>query len=217
MSSGAIAAGVGRLRLKERPSNLHMKQAVAAVGQLALMKAYEEAFSLDFITPAQILLTRDDLMNGDRYLNVRHTLLRLLALKTIPIINENDSVSTEEIQVGDNDTLSALVAVKIEADKLILLSDVPGYFKLDSKGRLTKEILTEVEHITPQMEKKASHTSGTQLSVGGIATKLRAAKMATSAGIETWIASGFEPDILKRIMRKAPGAGTCFLPKRRRR
>lgn len=213
VSSGAIAAGSGRLGWRERPAELRRKQAAAAVGQLALMEAYENAFSRDNIIPAQVLLTRDDLMNRQRYLNIRTTLLELLALNTVPIINENDCVSTEEIQFGDNDTLAAAVATKVQADKLVLLSDVPGLYVAGDDGKLTKEIVPVVEHVTEEMEKKASRVTGSAMSAGGMSAKLRAARMATAAGIEVWIASGHADDILEKVLRGEPGAGTRFLPR----
>lgn len=214
VTSGAIAAGVGRLSLTERPADLRVKQAAAAIGQLSLMRAYEKAFAQAGLIPAQILLTREDLANRQRYLNIRNTFLHLLALKAIPIVNENDTVSTDEIQFGDNDTLSAIVATKVEADKLILLSDVPGFYRSDDGGQLTQEIIPEIEKITPEMEKLASKASGSKLSVGGISTKLAAARMATAAGIETWIGSGYDSDVLEKIMTGAPNAGTRFVAKK---
>jgi glutamate 5-kinase len=217
VSSGAIAAGIGRLRLRERPRDLQLKQATAAVGQVALMKAYDQTLGRFGIVPAQLLLTRDDLMNRERTLNVRHTLLQLLAYKIIPIINENDSVSTEEIKFGDNDALSALVATKVGADKLILLSDVPGLYEQDENGRLTNRVIATVERVTTSMEKKASAHKGSHLSVGGIVTKLLAAKRATQAGIETWIGSGTAADTVSRILRNEPHAGTRFLARPPRR
>ena len=213
VTSGAIAAGTARLGWSERPSDLRLKQAAAAVGQLALMRAYEEAFSKDGITPAQMLLTRDDLRHRERYLNVRNTLLHLLTLRTLPIINENDCVSTEEIQFGDNDTLAAAVATKIEAQKLILLSDVPGLFEQDENGALTTRVIDVVERVTPEMERRALRGTGSKMSVGGIVTKLSAARMATAAGVETWLASGYQPDTLQRVLEGAAGAGTRFLPR----
>ncbi len=211
VSSGAVAGGVARLGLKERPTDLAMKQAAAAIGQVSLMEAYERAFSADRILPAQVLLTRDDLVKHERYLNARNTLLKLLSLKAIPIINENDTVSTDEIQFGDNDTLSAAVAIKAEADRLILLSDVPGLYRQADDGKLTDDIIRVVERVTPDMEKKALTTRGSRMSVGGISTKLTAAKMATSAGIETWLASGYEPDAVLRILDGDANAGTRFV------
>jgi glutamate 5-kinase len=189
VSSGAIAAGVGRLHLSGKPKDLGLKQAAAAVGQLALMEAYESAFKRFRITPAQVLLTRDDLTHRERYQNARKTLNVLLNLRTVPIINENDTVATEEIKFGDNDSLSAFVAVTLKAHKLILLSDVPGVFEQDTHGHLTKKIIPVVRHISPAMVRRASRASGSKMSVGGIVTKFLAAKAATAAGIETWIAS----------------------------
>lgn len=216
VSSGAIAAGAGRFGWKERPTDLALKQAAAAVGQLALMEAYEGAFKKDGLIPAQILLTRDDLTHRQRYLNIRTTLLELLSLKTIPIINENDSVSTEEIQFGDNDTLSAVVATKVEADKLILLSDVKGLFEQDSDGRLSDRLISEVDRVTPELERRLSKHQGSKMSVGGMAAKVMAAKMATAAGIETWIASGREDSVIQQILSGAPQCGTRFLAKAKR-
>lgn len=212
VSSGAIAAGVGRLKLKERPRVLQEKQATAAVGQVALMHEYEKALSRFGIVPAQLLLTREDLMDRKRYQNVRQTLFHLLSHKTIPIINENDSVSTDEIQFGDNDALSSIVAVKVNADKLILLSDVPGLYEQDKNGRLTTRVIPVVKRVTAAMGRKAKSGPGSKLSVGGIVTKLAAAKRATSAGIETWIASGTANDSIEKILKKKPGAGTRFIP-----
>lgn len=209
VTSGAIAAGVARLGWAERPTDLRLKQAAASVGQLALMEAYEAALSKDRIIPAQILLTREDLVNAHRRLNVRNTLLHLLSIRAIPIVNENDTVSTEEIQIGDNDTLSAAVATKIEADKLILLSDVSGVYELDGKGRLTDRVLPVIKKVTPEMERKAPRIKGSTMSVGGIVTKFAAARIATAAGIETWIASGYDPDAVDKII-SGRGAGTRF-------
>ena len=215
VSSGAVAGGVARLGWTERPTELAMKQAAASIGQVALMEAYERSFSADGILPAQILLTRDDLLKRERYLNIRTTLLQLLSLRAIPVINENDSVSTEEIQFGDNDTLSATVAIKVEADKLILLSDVPGLYEQDADGKLTSTVIRTVEKVTPAMEKAATKAKGTKMSVGGIITKLSAAKMATGAGVETWLASGYETDSVLRIIDGDAGAGTRFTTKAR--
>ena len=210
VSSGAISAGVGRLKWTDKPTDLRLKQSAAAVGQLALMEAYEEVFSKSGIVPAQILLTREDLLHRQRYLNIRNTLMTLLELKTIPIINENDSVSTDEIQFGDNDALSAIVATKVGADRLVLLSNVDGlYTSIESKT-----IIHVVDRVTPELEKSVSRTTGSKLSVGGMAAKINAVKMATSAGIETWIASGLEPHILDQIAEADTAAGTKFLPRK---
>lgn len=213
VSSGAVAGGVARLGLTERPTDLAMKQATAAIGQVALMEAYERALSADGILPAQVLLTRDDLVKRERYLNARNTLLQLLALRTIPVINENDTVSTDEMQFGDNDTLSAAVAIKVEADRLILLSDVPGLYRQDGDGALTSDVIRVVEKVTPEMEKRALASKGSRLSVGGIVTKLAAARVATAAGIETWLASGYEKDSISRVLAGDAAAGTRFVAK----
>lgn len=214
VSSGAIAAGIGRLGWKERPKDLRLKQTAAAVGQLALLEAYEEVFSKEGVTPAQILLTREDLLHRERYLNIRNTLMNLLSFRTIPIINENDSVSTDEIQFGDNDNLSAVVATKVEADRLILLSNVPGLYEKGFEKTDNKVIVPVVTNITSDMEQAASKVSGSKHSVGGMAAKLQAAKMATAAGIETWIASGAAPNIVERIQNGDSSAGTKFIPRK---
>jgi glutamate 5-kinase len=216
VSSGAIAAGVGRLGLKERPRDLQLKQATAAVGQVALMKAYDQTLGRFGIVPAQLLLTREDLMNRERTTNVRHTIMQLLSYRIIPVINENDSVSTEEIKFGDNDALSAMVATKVGADKLILLSDVPGLYEQDENGRLTDRVISTVKRVTPAMRKKANVHKGSHLSVGGIVSKLLAAQRATVAGIETWIGSGTSNDTIARILEGKPDAGTRFLARRPR-
>lgn len=210
VSSGAIAAGVGRLSLGDKPKELALKQAAAAVGQLALMEAYEKAFSRFGIIPAQLLLTRDDLTHRAQWLNVRHTLLELLKLRVIPIINENDSVATEEIRFGDNDLLSAILATKVEADRLILLSDVDGLFQLDKNGRLSDTLITTVPKVTAKFEKQASIQRGSKLSSGGMIAKITAAKLATSKGIETWIGSGRKPDVVTRILTGQTGFATRF-------
>jgi glutamate 5-kinase len=214
VSSGAIAAGVGRLRLSGKPKDLGLKQATAAVGQLTLMEAYESAFKKYRITPAQILLTRDDLTHKERTQNARKTLDVLLKLKTIPIINENDTVATEEIKFGDNDSLSAFVADTVKADKLILLSDVDGLFELDKKGNVTKKQIYKVSNVAA-VEKQVSKVNGSKLSTGGMAAKLMAAKRATAAGIETWIASGRKPNILSKILSGVPNVATRFLARGR--
>ncbi len=216
VSSGAIAAGVGRLKLSEKPQELRLKQAAAAIGQSTLMEAYEKGFSSFGIIPSQILLTREDFSDRERYLNIRNTLLTLLSLKSIPVINENDTVSTEEIQFGDNDTLSAIVAVKVKADKLIIFSDVKGLFEIDSGGHLTDKLIEEVDSISKEWSEKALEKKGSKLSVGGMATKLKAAKMATASGIETWIGFGRSPEIIHQILNGEKGVATRFKPKEKR-
>jgi glutamate 5-kinase len=212
VSSGAIAAGIGRLGLTERPKDLKHKQAAAAVGQLALMEAYESSFSKFGIVPAQLLLTRDDLTHKERTENARNTLSVLLQMKTVPIINENDSVATEEIQFGDNDSLSAHVAITIKADKLVLLSDVDGFHEMDGQGKLSAKLIYEIPKITAELEKQVAQENHSKLSAGGMAAKLTAAKKATAAGIETWIASGRNPEILLKILAGEQKVATRFLP-----
>lgn len=213
VSSGAVAAGLGRLGIKDRPTDLRLKQSAAAVGQLSLMEAYEEAFSKAGVIPAQILLTREDLLHRERYLNIRTTLMTLLSLGTLPILNENDSVSTDEIQFGDNDTLAAIVAAKVGADRLVLLSDVDGFYEAGTERSSTPTVIPVIERITDQMERAASKTVGSAVSTGGIAAKVKAARTATSAGVETWIASGRRADTLAAIDQNRAGAGTRFAPR----
>jgi len=210
VSSGAIGAGMGKLGVTKRPSSLREKQALAAIGQPLLMDAYQENFERLGITIAQVLLTRQDFDDRKRYLNARSTLLTLLDLGVVPIINENDTVAVDEINFGDNDTLAALVAGKVAADLLILLTDVDGlYSGVPGKSPL----IPVVAKVTAEIEACASCVSGSGKGTGGMKTKLNAARMAASAGVKMVIANGSTPGIVTRIMG-GEAVGTAFLPQR---
>jgi glutamate 5-kinase len=207
VSSGAIALGANLMELKTRPKELSVLQAVAAIGQNALMDNYSRTFKKFKITSAQVLLTWDDFDNRQRYLNAKNTLLKLLELGTVPIINENDTVSTEEIKFGDNDRLSALVANLISADLLIILSDVDGL--LDKNKKLIKV----VDEITPSL-KALAHPTDKKTCVGGMITKIEAAKIAVDSGIPCVIANGRQKEIILTALKNPSAAGTLFIPKK---
>ena len=198
VSSGAIAEGVKRLGWTARPRAIHELQAATAVGQMGLIQAYEAAFATFGLHTAQILLTHDDLADRRRYLNARSTLRTLLALRVIPIINENDTVTTDEIRVGDNDTLGALVTNLIEADLLVLLTDQQGLFTADPRGRTDATLVTRANAGDPALEAMAGGV-GSAIGRGGMLTKVLAAKRAARSGASTVIASGREPDVLTRL------------------
>jgi glutamate 5-kinase len=208
VSSGAIAAGMARLGLLEKPKTMPQKQASAAIGQSALMWNYERAFSFFGEKVAQVLLTRDDLSNRNRYLNARNTLLTLLSFGVIPIVNENDTVVVEEIKVGDNDNLSALVTNLVNADLLIILSDIDGLYDRDPRIHKSAKLIPFVPQVTAELEKKASETLS-PISIGGMVTKLQAARKAAFFGVPTVLANGLEGGILERILR-AEAVGTFF-------
>ena len=198
VSSGAIAEGVKRLGWTARPSAVHELQAAAAVGQMGLVQAYETAFAKFGLRTAQILLTHDDLADRRRYLNARSTLRTLLALAVIPIINENDTVTTDEIRFGDNDTLGALVANLIEADVLVLLTDQSGLYTADPRKDPAATLVRTARAGDPQLEAMAGG-AGTAHGSGGMLSKVLAAKRAARSGASTVIASGREPDVLTRL------------------
>lgn len=208
VSSGAIAAGMGRLGLMEKPKTMPQKQASAAIGQSALMWNYERAFSFYGERVAQILLTRDDLSNRNRYLNARNTLLTLLGFGVIPIINENDTVVVEEIKFGDNDNLSALVTNLANADLLVILSDIDGLYDRDPRLHKSARLIPLVSQVTPELERKASGTIS-PISIGGMVTKLQAARKASLFGVSTVLANGMVEGILGRVLR-AEEVGTLF-------
>lgn len=199
VSSGAIGMGVGKLSLKEKPQDMPTKQAAAAVGQCELMYTYDKLFSEYNHTVAQILLTGLDLEDNERYHNIQNTMNRLLELNVLPIINENDTVSTQEIAVGDNDTLGAIVAVSMKADMLILLSDIDGLYTSDPHKDETAELISLVTEITPEIEALGGG-KGSSLGTGGMATKLNAAKLCLSKGTEMVIANGANPSVLYDIV-----------------
>ncbi len=206
VTSGAIGAGMDVFGWDKRPTALRDKQAAAAVGQVALMEAYKRAFAAEGVTVGQVLLSRADLEDRERYINARNTLDALLSRRVLPILNENDTVATEEIQFGDNDTLSALIAAKTSADKLFLLTDVEGL--LTSPGADGK-LLPEVFQITPDVEALVQAGTGSKKSVGGMATKVSAARLAMASGVEVWIASGKRAGVVTEIL-EGRGVGTRF-------
>ncbi len=198
VSSGAIACGMQRLGWQKRPKAVHELQAAAAVGQMGLAQVYESAFSAHGLHTAQILLTHDDLADRKRYLNARATLTTLLELGVVPIINENDTVVTDEIKFGDNDTLGALVANLVEADCLIILTDQPGLFTADPRKDPSATLITSARAGDPSLEAMAGG-AGTQIGTGGMITKVLAAKRAARSGADTVIASGREKSPLTRL------------------
>ncbi|MEO8133446.1 MAG: glutamate 5-kinase [Betaproteobacteria bacterium] len=198
VSSGAIAEGMQRLGWTKRPSALHEQQAAAAIGQMGLAQVYESSFAQYGLRTAQILLTHDDMADRKRYLNAKSTLRTLLALDVIPVINENDTVVTEEIKVGDNDTLGALVATLIEADVLIILTDQAGLFTADPRRDAAATFVQHAKAGDPALEAMAGG-AGSDIGKGGMLTKILAAKRAARGGISTIIASGHEPDLLLRL------------------
>ena len=216
VSSGAIGMGVGKLGLSGRPADMPGKQAAAAVGQCELMYTYDKLFSEYHHTVAQILLTADDVQDSRRSCHVHDTLERLLALGALPIINENDAVAVDEIgiqtTIGENDTLSAIVAKLVEADLLILLSDIDGLYTADPRKDPTATLIPLVEEISPEILALAGG-SGSSLGTGGMATKLKAACLATSAGIDMVIANGEDPELLYPLLENKP-IGTRFVGKK---
>ncbi|MCD8116189.1 MAG: glutamate 5-kinase [Oscillospiraceae bacterium] len=212
VSSGAIGMGVGKLSLGQRPSDMPTKQAAAAVGQCELMYIYDKLFSDYHHVVAQILLTGDDLKDDSRRQNFENTMSRLLELGTLPIINENDTIATEEIAVGDNDRLGAIVACAIGADLLILLSDIDGLYTADPHADPSARLISRVDAITPEIEALAGG-KGSGLAVGGMGTKLKAARMTEDHGIDMIIANGQRPELLYDIM-DGKDVGTRFIGKR---
>jgi glutamate 5-kinase len=199
VSSGSVAEGTTRLGFKNRPETTEQIQAAAAVGQMGLIYAYTNCFKAYQLATAQVLLTHDDLANRKRYLNARNTLLTLLKLNVIPIINENDTVVTDEIQLGDNDTLGALVTNLIEADVLVILTDQAGLYSEDPRYNPHAQLVSEAYAGDAKLEAMAG--AGGALGRGGMITKLQAARTAARSGAVTLIANGQEPDILVRLRR----------------
>lgn len=212
VSSGAVGLGMGALGLAKRPHDLGLTQACAAIGQGKLMQVWQRAFEPHAITVAQVLLTHDDLRVRTRYLGVRETLRQLISCGAVPVINENDAVSAAELQYGagltfgDNDTLSAMVASLVEADYLVILSTAEGL--VDFRG--TGGVVPVIEKITPEIEAMAGGTKS-ETAVGGMVSKISAARLATRAGCGVFIASGAEPDILPRLL-SGRGPGSFFVP-----
>ena len=213
VSSGAIAAGLKKLGLKEKPKDIKLKQAAAAIGQSSLMWAYEQGFSNFNKKVAQVLLTRDDITNRLRYINAKNTLFTLLSYGIIPVINENDPVAVEEIKFGDNDMLAALVAGLVEAEMLVILSDVDGLYTKDPKHK-DAEFIDTVDEITPDIEKIAGDR-GSAVSTGGMYSKVLAAKQATDHGIPVVIMSGKKSGLITAFLN-GEKTGTYFKPKKER-
>ena len=215
VSSGAVAAGMTRLGRKERPKSIPEKQALAAVGQIKLMALYERAFSKFDKCVAQVLLTADDLANRQRYINAKHTFQMLLESSIIPIVNENDTVAVDEMKFGDNDHLSALVATLLEADLLVILSDVEGVYDKDPRIHRDAQLIPligEPKGIRQAIGGESMSAAGT----GGIVTKLGAAQEAAAAGIPTLITSGLRDGALEKIFDAKEQVGTLILPEANR-
>jgi len=210
VSSGAVAAGLKKLGLGERPAGMPQVQAVAAAGQSTLMQTYEEAFAAHGLKAAQILLTHDDLAARKRFVNAKNTLFTLLQWGVVPIINENDTVATDELKFGDNDHLAALIANLVEADLLILLTNTEGLYERDPREDPDAPLLTFLEASDPRLE-TAAGTRPTGLGRGGMVSKLQAVKKAAAGGIPSLIANGHRPDVLEEIFRGVE-VGTFFLP-----
>lgn len=211
VSSGAITEGMQRLGWRKRPHAVNELQAAAAVGQMGLAQAYESCFREHGLLTSQILLTHDDLSDRKRYLNARSALRTLLSLGVIPVINENDTVATDEIRVGDNDTLASLVTNLVEADALIILTDQTGLFSADPRRNADATLITEADASDPALEKMAGG-AGSVFSLGGMLTKITAAQRAARGGAHTLIASGHEPDVLVRLVN-GERIGTLLLAK----
>lgn len=209
VSSGAIGMGLGKLSLTEKPKDIPTKQAAAAVGQCELMYTYDKLFSEYNHTVAQILITGEDIDHTDRRKNFENTMRRLLELSALPIINENDSISTSEIEIGDNDTLGAIVATAINADLLVILSDIDGLFTADPHKEENAKLLHTVAEITPEIEGMIGG-AGSKLGTGGMLTKIKAAKIVTENGIDMVIANGNNPTALYDIV-DGLDVGTRFL------
>lgn len=210
VSSGAVASGQGRLGLADRPKSVRMKQAVAAVGQIDLMGSYERGFATHGRQVAQILLTRDDFVNRGRYLNAEHTLSTLLELGIVPVINENDSVAVEEMKFGDNDLLSALTATLVDADLLVILSDVAGLYERDPQIDSTAARIPLATEVDAGIRARAGRGTGA-FGTGGMGSKLEAARVATRAGIPTIIADGARDRVLSSVLDPTVDIGTLIL------
>lgn len=214
VSSGAVAAGMRKLGLREKPKDIRLKQAAAAVGQSSLMWAYEKSFNSFGKKVAQVLLTRDDFSDRTRYLNSKNTLITLLSYGIIPIINENDTVATDEIKFGDNDQLAALVSGLIDAERLIILSDVNGFYDSDPKKNKDAKIIPFIDKITPELEALAGG-AGSVVGTGGMYSKILAAKKAISFGVIVNIISGRKKGLISSLL-SGNHHGTEFRPKTKR-
>ncbi len=220
VSSGSIAEGMHRLNWDSRPTDIHQLQAAAAVGQMGLVQTYESELQRHNISAAQILLTHEDLSDRTRYLNARATLATLLNLQVLPVVNENDTVTTDEIRFGDNDNLAALVADLIQAEKLIILTDQQGLFDKDPRHHTDARLISTAKADDKNLLKMAG-PSGSSVGSGGMTTKILAAQRASRAGTDTIIANGREPDVLLRLLSGEPvgtylTSGTLTLDARKR-
>ena len=211
VSSGAIGMGVGKLGLRQRPTDIPSKQAAAAVGQCELMYTYDKLFSEYHHTVAQLLITRDDTANDKRHSNFINTLNRLLELGTLPIINENDTIATDEIVIGDNDTLAAVVSESVKADLLVLLSDIDGLYTADPHFHEDAQLIHRVTKVDEEILALAGVSSTTQ-GTGGMVTKLHAAEICLSCGCDMVIANGSRPENLYDIL-DGKAVGTRFTGK----
>ncbi len=209
VSSGAVGMGMGKLSLNKRPDELSLKQAAAAVGQCELMYTYDKLFSEYNHTVAQILLTAYDINHDNCRDNFINTMYKLLELGALPIVNENDTVATNELVIGDNDTLAAIVAKNIKADLLVLMSDIDGLFTADPHKNPDAKLIPVIEKITPEIEALAGG-SGTNVGTGGMVTKLKAAEIATAVGCDMLIVNGNNPDVIYDIV-EGKNVGTRFL------
>lgn len=209
VSSGAIGVGRVAMGLKERPNSISMKQACAAVGQAKLMMTYQKLFAEYNQNTAQILMTKNTMINNLSRMNAKNTFDELLRMGVIPVVNENDTVSTYEMQFGDNDTLSAIVASLIKADLLILLSDIDGLFTDDPNTNVNAKFIDCVEKIDEKLLNMAKGSSGSDMGTGGMATKLQAARIATESGTDMMIANGEDMGVIHRIM-DGENVGTLF-------
>lgn len=214
VSSGSVAEGMNRLGMRERPQHIHLLQAAAAVGQMGLVQAYETFFKRHGLHTAQILLTHDDLSDRKRYLNARSTLRTLLQMGVVPVINENDTVVTDEIRFGDNDTLGALVANLVEADALVILTDQLGMYNKDPRHHPDAELVSEAYAADASLDAMVGGSAGA-LGRGGMLTKLRAGRLAARSGAATVIVGGRIEDVLLRL-RRMEAVGTLLLPEQER-
>lgn len=212
VSSGAIGMGRGKLQLSEKPVDIPTKQAAAAVGQCELMYTYDKLFSEYNHTVAQLLMTGEDFASEERHVNFSNTMARLLELQVLPVINENDTVATDEIKVGDNDTLSALVAASINADLLVLLSDIDGLYTADPKKDENAVIIHEIRELNDEVMALGGD-AGSSLGTGGMRTKLKAAELCYHAGCDMIIANGADPSLLYDIC-EGKMVGTRFYAKK---
>ncbi|MCL6517936.1 glutamate 5-kinase [Alicyclobacillus sp.] len=211
VSSGAVAAGIGRLGWRRAHLTMPEKQAAASVGQGLLIGMYEARFGAHGVPVGQVLVSRADIQSRHRYIHIRNTLTTLLARGVVPIVNENDTVAVEEIRLGDNDTLAALVALVVEADRLVLLTDTDGLYTADPRVRADARRIDHVREWTADLDRMAG-AAGTAVGTGGMRTKLAAARIAVEAGIPALVAASREPDVLRKAARMEP-VGTWFHPR----